>query len=138
MFTIANRNLLPAALLVFLFAAAGTGVVPAHFGPATDRLGLLDCRSGFADDVAALGRTIPDRLRAAGSRAAEGIGVLLDGALLRVMEVFERHHVRGAAEDVMADLGFDVDHQLFENLEGFGLVFDERIALPMSAQTDAV
>jgi hypothetical protein len=29
----------------------------------------------------------------------------------------------------VADLRFDVDHQLVENLEGLGLVFHQRIAL---------
>ena len=38
----------------------------------------------------------------------------------------------------MADLRLDVDHQLVKNLERFGLVFDERIALAVAAQADAV
>ena len=38
----------------------------------------------------------------------------------------------------MADLGLDVDHQLVEQLEGLRLVFDERIALAVGAQADAL
>ena len=38
----------------------------------------------------------------------------------------------------MADLGLDVDHQLFENLERFRLVLDQRIALTVRAQPNAV
>ena len=44
----------------------------------------------------------------------------------------------GAAEDVVADLGFDAGHQLLENLVGFGLVFHQRIALAVGAQADAL
>ena len=51
-------------------------------------------------------------------------------------EMLERHQAGGAAEDVVADLGLDVDHQFFENLERLRFVFDQRIALAISAQAD--
>ena len=38
----------------------------------------------------------------------------------------------------MTNLCLNVDHQLFENLESLGFVFDERIALAVRAQPDAV
>ncbi len=38
----------------------------------------------------------------------------------------------------MANLGLHVDHQFVENLERLGFVFDERVALAVTAQTDAV
>src|SRR3989442_4401084 len=38
----------------------------------------------------------------------------------------------------VANLGFDVDHQLLENLEGLGFVFDERVALAVGAEANAV
>ena len=61
-------------------------------------------------------------------------GALRDAA----EEVFESHQTRSAAEDVMTNLGFDVDHQFLENLESLGFVFDERIALAVRAETNAV
>jgi hypothetical protein len=47
-------------------------------------------------------------------------------------EIFKRHHAGRAAENVVADLRFDVDHQFVENLERLGLVFDQRIALAVA------
>ena len=43
-------------------------------------------------------------------------------SLLRniTQEVLEGHHAGGATEDVVADLGFDADHQFLEDLVGFG------------------
>ena len=71
--------------------------------------------------------------------SAEGAGGLVRRVLRHVaQEILERHQARGAAEDVVANLGFDVDHQFLENLERFGLVFDQRIALAVGAQADAV
>src|SRR5204862_2743636 len=53
-------------------------------------------------------------------------------------EALESHHARGAAEDVVANLSFDVDHQLLEHLERLGLILDKRIALAIRPQADAV
>ena len=53
-------------------------------------------------------------------------------------KILKRHQARRAAENVVADLRLDVDHQFLENLERFGLVFDQRIALAVRAQADAV
>ena len=39
-------------------------------------------------------------------------------------EVFESHQARRAAEDIMTDLGFDINHQYLEDFEGLGLVLD--------------
>ena len=62
------------------------------------------------------------------------------GRLLRhiAKEVFKRHEARRATEDVVANLAFDVDHQFIENFEGFDFIFDQRIALAMTSQIDAV
>jgi hypothetical protein len=53
-----------------------------------------------------------------------------------VHELLERHQAGRAAEDVVADLGLDVDHQLVEELEGLGLVLDQRIPLGVGPQPD--
>ena len=64
---------------------------------------------------------------------------LVDGRLRQVVqELLESHETRGAAEDVVADLRLDVDHQGVEQFEGLGLVLDERIPLAVGAQTDGV
>ena len=47
-------------------------------------------------------------------------GLLRDAA----EKILECHEAGRAAEDVVANLSFDVDHQLVEHLEGFGFVFD--------------
>src|SRR5882672_3523807 len=63
----------------------------------------------------------------------------MTGALRNAaQEILKSHQTRGAAKDVMANLGLNVDHQLLENLEGFRFVFNERIALPVRAQADTV
>ena len=53
-------------------------------------------------------------------------------------EILKRHQAGRAAEDVVADFRLHVDHQLVENLERLGLVFQQRIALAVRAQADAV
>src|ERR1035437_9750500 len=78
-------RLLPAALFVFLAAAAGAWVVAADFRAGADGLGLglaFHRLRGFADHVAGFG------LSAAGSGAgaAERAGVLVQGLLRRVAE----------------------------------------------------
>src|ERR1035437_8118044 len=131
-------RLLPAAVFVFLAAAAGAWAVAADFRAGADGVGLglgFHRLRGFADHVAGFG------LSAAGSGAgaAERAGVLVQGLLRRVAEkIFKRHQARRAAEDVVADLRFHVNHQFVENLERFGLVFEQRIALAVGAQADAV
>ena len=63
----------------------------------------------------------------------------MDGRLRQVVqELLEGHEARGAAEDVVADLRLDVDHQGVEELEGLGLVLDERVALAVGTQADGV
>ena len=89
----------------------------------------------------ALGGPLPPRALAL-APVAEPPKALVDlmRRLLRhvAQEILKRHQAGGAAEDVVADLGFDVDHQFLENLERLGLVFDQRIALAVRAQADAV
>ena len=63
----------------------------------------------------------------------------MQGLLRRVAEkILEREQAGGAAEDVVANLRFDVDHQLVKNLERLGLVFEQRIALAVGTEADAV
>ena len=122
--------LLAAALLVFFAAAAGAHVVAAHTGNRMHRLRLGQHFVGFAHQVAGLCQRgwILER----GCR-------LVGGRLRQVLqELLESHEARGAAEDVVADLRLDVDHQGVKQLEGFRLVFDERIPLAVGAQTDRV
>lgn len=123
-------SLLAAALLVFFAAAAGADVVAAHTGNRMHRLRLGQHFVGFAHQVAGLRHRgwILER------------GCRLVGGRLRqvVQELLESHEARGAAEDVVADLRLDVDHQGVEQLEGLGLVLDERVPLAVGAQTDGV
>src|ERR1035437_396738 len=131
---------LAAALFVLLSAPARAGIVASHLRADPDGFGLFHRGGGFADDVAPLRRTVPRLSGArAGAGAAKGAGGLV-GRLLRnvAQEVLESQQAGGAAEDVMADLRLDVDHQLFEDLVRFRLVFDERVPLPVRAQPDAV
>src|SRR6266545_4005526 len=126
---------LPAAMLVFFAAAAGTGIVAPDFRSGADRFGLFAGRHGFGNHLAALGR----RRFSAGGGPAERAGGLVHRLLRHAaQELLERHQAGSAAEDVVANLRLDVDHQLIEHLESFGFVFDERIALAVSAQPDAV
>src|SRR5437660_5540334 len=122
---------------------AGARIVAADFRTGADGPGFFNGGGGFADNVAALGRSFGRRGLGAGigSRgcATKGAGRLMTGLLRDItQEVLEGHETRGAAENVMADLRFDVNHQLLENLERLGLVLDERITLAMRAQADAV
>src|SRR4051812_7242151 len=111
-------------MLEFLAALAGTGIVAANFRAGADGPRPLDRRGRFADQVAALrgavARTRLRRWRAVAT--AKGAGSLVHRALRRVaQEILESHQAGSAAENVVADLGFDVDHQLLENLERLGL-----------------
>src|SRR5208282_6007792 len=135
-----STELLPAAVLVFLAAAAGAGIVAADFWAGANRLGFFRGRRRrrFADDVA--GFALRAAAGAGGSRAtAKGAGGLVQGLLRDVAQkILEGHHGRGAAKDVVADLGLHADHQFVENFVGLGLVFDKRVALAVAAQADAV
>src|SRR5262245_56966211 len=92
---------LPAAMLVLFSASARTRIVAADLGTGTDRLRLFHRLGGFADDVAGVGL---------GSLFAEGSRGFVGGLARGVAEeLLERHHARCAAEDIVADLGFDVD-----------------------------
>ena len=53
-------------------------------------------------------------------------------------EVLERQQAGRAAEDVVAVLGLHVDHQLREDLERLRLVLQQRIALAIRPEADAV
>src|SRR5437764_563966 len=76
---------------------------------------------------------------AAAGRFTEGGGFLMDGFLRQLAEeLLEGHQAGGAAEDVVTNIGLDTDHQLIKDLEGFGLVLDERVALAVGTQADAV
>src|SRR5439155_12542596 len=122
-------------MLVFFAAATGTRVVASDFWAGADRFGLFCRGHDFGNHFAAFDR----RRLAAGCRAAKRAGLLMNGPLRQLaQELLEGHEAGGAAEDVVADLGLDVDHQLIKNLERLGLVFDEWIALSVGAQTDAV
>src|SRR5262245_24913069 len=106
-----------AALLVLLPATARTRIVPANFGTCANRFRFLDSRSGFADDVAGLPRALrlPLRIRTARA-AAECAARLMHRPLRHVLQkILKRHQRRRAAEDVVANLGFDVDHQLVKD-----------------------
>ena len=131
---------LSTAIFIFLAAAARAGVVPPDFRAGANRLrfGLgFRRRRRFAHDIAGLFAG-----RAAGTGrgcAAERAGILVQRLLRRVAQkIFKCEHGRRAAENIVADFRFYVDHQFVKNLERLGLVFDERIALPMRAQADAV
>src|SRR5204863_807662 len=109
---------LPAARLVLLPAVAGTRIVAADFRARPDRpglLGLLHRGRGFADHIAAFAGPLLLPV-GAGRRTAERAGGLMRRLLRQAApKFFERHQTRRAAKDVMADLGFDVHHQLVEN-----------------------
>ena len=49
-----------------------------------------------------------------------------------LQELFKSHQARGTAKNIVTDLGLNVDHQLIEQLKGFGFVFNERIPLTVS------
>ena len=53
-------------------------------------------------------------------------------------EILEGHQAGSASEYIVANLGFDIDHQLIENLKGLDFIFNERIALTVATQVDAV
>src|SRR5436190_4118990 len=127
-----RTHLFAAAVLIFLAAAAGARVIAADFGPDADRFGFGERLGRLADDVALAG---PRR----GGALAKGAGLLVHRPLRHFsQELLESDHARGAAEDVVANLGLDVDHEVLEQLERFRLVFDQRITLAVGAEADAV
>src|SRR5271154_657230 len=131
------RQLFAAALLVFFAAATGARIVAADFRAGANGLGFgLAFRRlrGFTDHVAGIFVR-----RRAGGGTAKSIGILVQGLLGDVaQEIFKRHHARRAAENIVADLRFYVDHQFVENLERLGFVFQQRIALAVRAQAAAL
>src|SRR6516162_8211861 len=111
-------------MLELLAASARARIVAADFRTGANRTRLLDRGGGFADDIAALagGVAAGTGFRCGRTVATESAGRLTHRSLRSVaQEVLERHQAGGATENVVADLGFDVDHQFLENLEGFGL-----------------
>src|SRR5579885_2871829 len=134
-----NAGSFAAAVFVFLAAAAGAGVVAADLGAGADGpvFFFLLRRRRFADDVSAVGRR--SRTGTGGGRSAKGAGGLVQGLLGHVAQkIFEGGHGGRAAEDVVADLRFDIDHQFVEHAERLGLVFHQGVALAIAAQADAV
>src|SRR5437667_3781323 len=121
-------------MLVFFSAAAGTGIVAAYFGTESDRFRFGHGFGRFTHHVAWF-RSVPGR---SGGRSVR-VHALVLGDLGNVpQELLESHHAGSAAEDIVANLGLDADHQLFKNFERFRLVFDERIALSIRAQANGV
>ena len=77
-----KSRLSSAAVLVFLAAAAGAGIVAADLWAGTDRLGLLRRCGRFAHDVAGF---LARRIRCA---AAEGAGLLVLGLLRNILQKY--------------------------------------------------
>src|SRR5262249_43812249 len=105
------------------------------------RASLFHRLSGFTNDITALGGPIARRLGGIASTGgtAKSAGRLMSRLLRHIAkEILESHQARRAAEDVVANLAFDIHHQLFKNLECFSLVFDERVTLAVASQVDAV
>src|ERR1043165_4390179 len=124
-------------MFIFLSTSARARVIAADLRAGADGFSLFDSRGCFADNVAFFGSA---GFWQFGRPAAESWRLRLMRSLLRhvAKEIFKSHQTRRAAEDVVANFGFDVDHQFFEYLEGFGFVFDERITLAVRAQVNAV
>ena len=121
--------LFSATLLVFLLAAAGTGIIAPHLRPGPFGLWLFLGKvvGGLAHNVA---RLCLVRLGRILECAGGGVRRLLRHVAQKILE---RPQARSAPEDVVANLGFDVDHQFFKDLERLRLVFDERIALAVGS-----
>src|SRR5437667_5801100 len=101
-----DSAVLPVAMLELFPAAARTGVVAPDLGAGANRFGLFGRRHRFRNHFAALGL----RGLAAAGCAAKRRGFLVDRLLRQLAEeLLERHQARGAAEDVVTDLGLDVD-----------------------------
>ena len=117
-------------MLILFAALAWAGVVASHLWADPHRLRFFHGSSSFADDIAVLGGRFRARfLRRGGvaacGSAAKGASRLMARALRHVSQkVFESHQAGGTAKNVMADFGFDVDHQFLKNLECLGLVLD--------------
>ena len=128
-------------MLEFLAAAAGTRIIAAHLGAGPNRFGFLDRGSRLAHHVTPLpswARRRSLRVRARG-RSAKRARRLVHRPLRHIAQkVFKGHQARRAAEDIVANLGFNVHHQFLKNLERLGFVFDQRITLVVGAKADAV
>src|SRR5580658_3340447 len=106
---------LAVALLEFLAAAAGAGIVASHFGSGAHG---LRCFS--------LG----------------GAGLILKLLLLALLFAFDFFGLvfgaSGLNQKKIADsFGVDASHQIFKQSEGFAFEFDERIFLSVAAQADS-
>ena len=129
-----KTNHRPQQFLYFLPLPQGQGSLRPTFGPVRTGLALA-----WASAAAAASLTTSLALPAHGGTAAKRARVLVQGLLRDVLQkIFKRHHARRAAENVVADFRFHVDHQFVKNLERLGLVFQQRIALAVRAQADAV
>src|SRR6185312_11653368 len=102
----ATSKLLPATNLILLPAPARARIVASNFRPGALRLWLFLRKfvRRFAHHIALL-----VLVRRA---AAEGRGLLMRRLLRHVaQEILKRQHARRAAENIVANLCFDVDHQ---------------------------
>src|SRR5687767_14962263 len=133
-----ERSDFTAALLVLFTTAARTRIVASDLRAGANGFGFAHGIGGFADDVASLGRGSCGSARAGAGRSAKGgrRGVLCPFGHV-AEKILKGHEAGGAAEDVMADLGLDVDHQVFEERKRLRFVFDQRIALSIGTQADA-
>ena len=125
-------------MLVLLAALTRARIVASHLRTRADWFSFFDCGRRFADDIASCGWSVARGLLSSGVRPRSGaakrtrrlVGCLAGNI---AQKVFEGHQTRGATEDVVTDLGFDIDHEIFEDFECFGLVFNQGIPLAMSA-----
>src|SRR5580765_6362199 len=104
-----------AAVLILFAAQARAGIVATDFGTRPHGFGFCDGVGGFANDIAVLGGAV--WVAWIGGRTTEsGWWRLMSRLLWHVTEeILEGHETGSAAEDVMANLAFDVDHQFIEN-----------------------
>src|SRR5437016_14656732 len=94
---------LPAPMLELFPTAARTGVVAPDFWAGADRFRLFGGRHCFRNHFAAL---VGRRGLAAAGCAAKCGGLLVDRFLRQLpQELLERQQARGAAEDVVTNLG---------------------------------
>src|SRR5439155_20640294 len=98
-------------MLVLLAAFTRAGIIATDLWAGANGPGFFHRGRGFADDVAALGRAASG-LRlvvGAGSSSTEGARGLVHGLLRHAAQkILEGHQAGGAAEDIVANLGFDV------------------------------
>ncbi len=135
-----DQPFLPQQCLYFFLLPQGQGSLRPTLGPLRTGLGFGQWRS-VASVTMSLAFLLLSGAGAGGAAALppKASAAWMGGGGRQVAhEAVEGHHAGGAAEDVVADFGLDVGHQFVEDLEGLRLVFDERIALAVGAQADAV